>query len=314
MIQGETVLITGGAGSFGQAFTRYCLDAGAGKVIVFSRGEHRQAAMREEFGCDRVRYVVGDVRDPISLNRAMGGVTVCIHAAALKRVEVGEYCPSEVVRTNVEGTNNVINTCLDCGVERGVFISSDKACHPHNLYGSTKSVGEGLWVGANVYDSTLFSCVRYGNVWGSQGSIVERWSRGPLDTVTVTHKDMTRFIITLPQACALVSDTLHTMRGGEVFIPRLPSVLITDVAAALQPNAWVQFIGIRPGEKMHEQLVSTEEAACTTRSSTGYVIYPTIELPTGRANAKEEPVGVKPYTSVDNDRWLSITEIKELSC
>lgn len=252
----RVVLVTGGTGSFGQAFVRHLLDNTDSLVRVFSRDEQKQDRMKREVRNDRVRYLLGDVRDAARVKRAVRGVDLVVHAAALKIIPSGEYNPDEVVRTNINGSENVINACIDEGVQKLVCISSDKAVAPVNLYGATKMCMERLAVLANSYSGeTRISVVRYGNVIGSRGSILtilkEQVANGGL---RITHRDMTRFWMSLPAACAFVWRAQASMRGGEIFVPKLPSAKVLDLCRTLYPDAPIEFTGLRNGEKMHEIL------------------------------------------------------------
>jgi len=274
------VLITGGTGSFGRAFIRHALaDLKPRRVIVFSRDELKQHEMRVGgFDDPRLRWFLGDVRDVSRLRRAMQGVDLVIHAAALKQVPACEYNPMEAVRTNVDGARNVIDAALDCGVERVMALSTDKAVNPVNLYGATKLVAEKLFVQANAYRGdgpTRLACVRYGNVVGSRGSVVPLFvAQRREGRVTVTDPRMTRFWITLDQAVRFVVSAVARMRGGEIFVPKIPSTNILDLVAALAPECEVEEIGIRPGEKLHEVLLSNEESRHARELENMYVIQP----------------------------------------
>lgn len=252
----RTVLVTGGTGSFGQAFVRHLLDTTDTCIRVFSRDEQKQDRMKREVNDARVRYLLGDVRDAARIKRAVRGVDLVVHAAALKIIPAGEYNPDEVVRTNINGSENVINACIDTGVGKVICISSDKAVAPVNLYGATKMCMERLAVLANSYSGkTAISVVRYGNVIGSRGSILtvlrEQVANGGL---RITHADMTRFWMTLPQACQFVWAAQSHMQGGEIYIPKLPSAYVLDLCRTLHPSAHIDFTGLRNGEKMHEIL------------------------------------------------------------
>jgi UDP-N-acetylglucosamine 4,6-dehydratase len=274
----QTVLITGGSGTFGHAFARYALDAGARKVIVFSRGEAKQAAMRAEFQDERMRFFVGDVRDPERIMDALRGVDICIHAAALKRVEVCEQDPDEAVLTNVVGTRNVARACIERGVSKAIFLSTDKAAAPNTHYGATKLCAERMWLAQNVYSAgtpTRFSATRYGNVIGSTGSVIPLWeSQKHTGVITVTHAAMTRFFMSIVEAVELVALALEQMRGGEVFVPKIHATRITDLAQSVAPGCSFHFTGIRPGEKLHETLITEDEARSTYDMGTHYIIEP----------------------------------------
>jgi UDP-N-acetylglucosamine 4,6-dehydratase len=285
-LHGQRILVTGGTGTFGHAFTRYALDAGAASVVVFSRGESKQAAMAARFGYDpRLRFCIGDVRDPIRVMDAMRGVEVCVHAAALKRVETCEADPSEAIATNVSGTAHVARACIERGVRRAIFLSTDKAASPHTLYGATKAVAERAWARSNVYAAgtpTRFASTRYGNVLGSTGSVVPLWQaqRDAGTPITMTHAGMTRFWMTIADAVALVALALREMRGGETFVPKCGAAPILDLARAIVETHGTYApghveTGLRPGEKMHELLISADEAHQTYDAGTHYVIEPT---------------------------------------
>ena len=268
MIDGRRVVVTGGAGSFGQAFVRRVLALNVGKVIVYSRDEYKHAMMREAIPDPRLQFFIGDVRDRDRLVRAMRGVDYVVHAAALKRVDALEYNPDEAVETNIRGAQNVIHAAIANDVLRVVGLSSDKACNPVNLYGSTKKVAEHLFMDGNAYSGsgpTRFACTRYGNVVGSRGSVVPLFERqrdagGP---ITITDPGMTRFWMTLDESVDLVLLAMAKMRGGEVFVPKLPAVTIPNLAEAVAPGVKVEVIGVRAGEKLHEVMVGPDEARNT---------------------------------------------------
>lgn len=247
----RSVLITGGTGSFGQAFTRRLLKADVDRIAIFSRGEHAQAEMAAQITDKRVRYLIGDVRDRDRLRRAFSNVDTVVHAAALKRIEVGNYCPSEMVATNIGGATNVIEAAMDAGVSKVVMLSTDKAWQPISPYGQSKALAESLF--RNAYASgTKFAVTRYGNVWGSRGSVVPKWREilRTSDTVPVTDMDATRFYMTMQQAVDLVVDTINTMQGGELNIPTLPAYRLGDLAEAM--GAKMNVIGLPAYEKRHE--------------------------------------------------------------
>lgn len=275
-----TYLITGGTGSFGKAFTRFILDNEPDSVIrIFSRDELKQAEMEDEFGRDiRLRFLLGDVRDASRLKLACRDVDILIHAAALKRVDLAEYNPMEVTNTNILGTQNVISAALAENLQKVMLISTDKAVDPINLYGATKLVAEKLIIQANNFarrGKPIFSVVRYGNVVGSRGSVVPLFKRqATTGTVTITDIYMTRFCITLPQACSFVYHCLKNSSGGEIFVPMLPSVTIHELARFIAPMAKIEVIGRRPGEKLHEVLISESESNRTYAIAGGYIIAP----------------------------------------
>ncbi len=279
----STVLVTGGTGSFGREFTRIMLDEyHPKKLIVYSRDEWKQHEMRTQgFDHPNVRYFIGDVRDLNRLHRAMNGVDVVVHAAALKQVPACEYNPIEAVNTNINGARNVIEAALDCRVKRVLALSTDKAAAPVNIYGATKLVAEKLFAQANAYASqdhhTLFSCVRYGNVMGSRGSVVPLFRQQQANgrRLTLTDERMTRFWITLEEGVRFVTSSIELMAGGEVFVPKLPAVRVVDLAREVAPDCEIDIIGVRPGEKVHEILISEDEAGLTVDMGDRYVILPT---------------------------------------
>ncbi len=310
------VLITGGTGSLGRELVTQLLEAGATQVTVYSRDETKQHEMRVG-GLDgnRIRYLIGDVRDRERLRRAMGGMDVVIHAAAMKHVGACEENPGEAIETNVKGSHNVIEAAIDAGVPRVIGTSTDKAVDPVSLYGATKLCAEKLFVRASSYDSaTIFACTRFGNLLGSRGSVTclfrEQRASG---SITVTDPRMTRFWLTIPTAAAFVLDSLDRMMGDELFVPRLPSARVATLAAALAPDAKTVLIGLRPGEKMHEVLISADESRHTVLLDRTYVV-----LPEGDVRLKLYAAGgraVEPgfhYSSDDNDDQLTPAQVREL--
>jgi len=282
MFDDKVVLVTGGTGSFGEKFTHIMLtDFRPKKLIIFSRDELKQHEMRQVYpdGADGpMRYFIGDVRDVERLRRAMHGVDIVVHAAALKQVPACEYNPIEAIMTNVMGAKNVIDAALDTGVKKVLALSTDKAVNPVNIYGATKLVAEKLFVHSNVYSGatgTRFSCVRYGNVVGSRGSVIPLFLQQRHNgSVTVTDTRMTRFWITLEQGVRFVVRCIEQMQGGEVFIPKIPSMDIMELARTIAPNCAIEEIGIRPGEKLHEVLVSEDEARQTLELDDMYIVQP----------------------------------------
>jgi len=315
----KVVLITGGTGSFGQKFTEIALRECNPKAIrIFSRGELLQYEMRQKFNDDeRLRFFIGDVRDRERVYRAMNGVDIVVHAAALKQVPTAEYNPIEAVRTNINGAINVIDAAIDNGVERVIAISTDKAVQTVNLYGATKLVMERLLIQANVYTGahkSRFCCVRYGNVVGSRGSVVPLFlQQREKGVITITDENMTRFWITLEEGARFVISCIERMQGGEVFVPKIPSMKITDLANTIAPKAKRQVIGIRPGEKLHEILLTEEEAKHAKECEHYFVVEP--EHPFWNRNSieggKSLPDGFR-YTSDNNSRWLSQEELKKM--
>ena len=318
-LDNKTILVTGGTGSFGKKFTKIALSNYDPEAIrIFSRGEMKQHKMRNMFDNHRnLRFFIGNVRDKDRLERAMEGADIVIHAAAIKQVPACEYNPIEAIRTNVDGAANVIDAAIDTGVEKVLALSTDKAVHPVNLYGATKLVAEKLFVQGNAYSGgqdTAFSCVRYGNVVGSRGSVIpvfqEQKKKGK---ITITDDRMTRFWITLKQGVRFVLNSLDRMHGGEVFVPKIPSMEITDLADVIAPDAEREVIGIRPGEKINEELLTREEARHAKEFDGYFVIEP--EHPFW--NKENHPEGndlPEPfeYTSGKNDEWLSKDELREM--
>jgi UDP-N-acetylglucosamine 4,6-dehydratase len=317
-LEGSTILITGGTGSFGQHFVRTALARWAPAAIrVYSRDELKQSEMAQSLHDDRLRFFLGDVRDLGRLRRAVAGADIVIHAAALKQVPACEYNPFEAVQTNILGTQNVADACIDAGVRKAISLSTDKAVSPVNLYGATKLCAEKLFIQANVYSgsrTTRFSCVRYGNVVGSRGSVVplfrDQVAGGEL---TVTDQRMTRFWISLDQAVEFVAGCLDTMRGGEVFVPKIPSMKVVDLAAAIAPGLPVRFTGIRPGEKLHELLLTAEEARRTLDAGYAYVVQPEHSFWDVAGIADAVPVAEDfVYSSDRNASWLDVPALRKM--
>jgi UDP-N-acetylglucosamine 4,6-dehydratase len=317
--QESVVLVTGGTGSFGKKFIEIMLqDYHPKKLIIFSRDELKQHEMRMSgFDHPSLRYFIGDVRDRDRLHRAFMGVDIVVHAAALKQVPACEYNPIEAIMTNVIGARNVIDAALDTGVRKVMALSTDKAVNPINLYGATKLCAEKLFVQSNAYagaTGTRFSCVRYGNVVGSRGSVIplflEQRRNGK---VTVTDRRMTRFWITLEQGVRFVIRCIEQMQGGEVFVPKIPSTNIMDLVEAIAPGCEVEYIGIRPGEKLHEVLISEDEARHTLEFDDMFVIQPVHPWwSVGNwTHGRPLPDGFR-YTSDTNSRWLSVDDLRAL--
>ncbi|NNF64204.1 MAG: UDP-N-acetylglucosamine 4,6-dehydratase (inverting) [Acidimicrobiia bacterium] len=317
-LEGKSILVTGGTGSFGKAFIRYALDhLNPRRLVIYSRDEMKQYEVRQLFDNDpRLRFFIGDVRDFSRLRRATDGVEAVIHGAALKQVDTAEYNPFEAIKTNIIGAENVIDACLDAGVERVIALSTDKASSPINLYGATKLCSDKAFVAANHYagsKNVRFSVVRYGNVLGSRGSVVPLFKKlAPTGTIPLTDRRMTRFWITLPQAVQFVVDSFERMHGGELYVPRIPSMKIADMAHAIAPDAAIEEIGIRPGEKLHEEMISADDARRTLEFDDHYVVLPVIaewgsDLPQG----KGVPEGFV-YRSDSNDQWLEGDELIEM--
>lgn len=316
----KVVLITGGTGSFGRAFIKKMLaDHPPAKLIVFSRDELKQHEMRSSgFDDPKLRYFIGDVRDQSRVRRAMQGVDIVVHAAALKQVPACEYNPIEAILTNIMGGRNVIEAALDTCVEKVMSLSTDKAVNPINLYGATKLAAEKLFVQSNAYAGgrdVRFSCVRYGNVVGSRGSVVPVFVKQRENgRLTITDERMTRFWLSLDQGVDFVIRCIEQMQGGEVFVPKIPSTRITDLARAIAPKAELEFIGIRPGEKLHEVLISEDEARHTLEMEDMFVVEPSGALWFGHAwrdEGKPLPEGFR-YTSDSNEEWLDEEQIRAL--
>ena len=311
----KTVLVTGGTGTFGQAFTRFLLESEAVAAIrIFSRDELKQSEFARHLRDERVRLLLGDVRDRDRLHRAIEGVDVVVHAAALKQVPICEYNPFEAVKTNVLGAANVIDAAIDRGVGRVIALSTDKAANPINLYGATKLCAEKLVVQGNAYvgeRATLFSCLRYGNVVASRGSVVPLFmEQRATGRVTITDRRMTRFWITVGEAVRFVKRCIEQMHGGEIFVPKLPSVRTVDLAAAVAPGAAVEEIGIRPGEKLNEVLVTLDESRHTLDLGDFFVIQPQHSWWSREPWSAGRPMPDEcAYASDTNDRWLGIEEI-----
>lgn len=317
----KTVLVTGGTGSFGKKFIKFLLDnSKAEKVIVFSRDESKQFHMEKEISDDRIRFFIGDVRDLERLKMAFNGVDIVVHAAALKQIPALEYNPFEAVKTNILGTQNVISAALYEKVEKVLLISTDKAAYPINLYGSTKLCAEKLFISGNSYSDgkTKFSCVRYGNVIGSRGSIVESLLKKP-EKVFITDIEMTRFWINMDQAINLVLFALNNMSGGEIFIPKIPSMKLIDLFDAIVPNSEKEITGIRPGEKLHEVLLTKDESRHSVELDKYFVILPEQEqifdIKVRFANIlKISKILEKDfcYSSDNNKEWLSKEDFNKI--
>lgn len=323
MLKDKTILITGGTGSFGKCFTRYVLTHyEPRKIIIYSRDEFKQWMMAEEFKEyeDKLRFFIGDVRDVERLRRACEGVDYIIHAAALKQVPACEYNPNEAIKTNIHGAMNVIDTALDSGVRKVVALSTDKAVNPVNLYGGTKLVSDKLFVAANAYVGAKdinFSIVRYGNVAGSRGSVIPFFRQLIEEGATelpITDVRMTRFWISLTQGVELVIKALAEATGGETFISKIPSFKITDLAEAMLPGCGIRETGIRPGEKLHEIMVTTEDSFTTYEYDEHFIVYPQMiwnnrQKPDLSGRKVEEGFS---YSSGNNTEWLSVEDIRKL--
>ena len=326
MFDNKSILITGGTGSFGKKYTQTLLQRyNPRRLIIFSRDELKQFEMSQEFNADCMRYFIGDVRDQDRLKQAMEDVDYVIHAAALKQVPAAEYNPMECIKTNIYGAENVIKAAIANGVEKVIALSTDKAANPINLYGATKLASDKLFVAANNTvgsKKTRFSVVRYGNVVGSRGSVVPFFKRIIADGATelpVTHEQMTRFWITLQDGVNFVLTNFARMKGGEIFVPKIPSVRIMDLAEAYAPGLEVKIIGIRPGEKLHEVMCPADDSHLTIEFDDHYVIMPTIRFIGGDIcylenllYEKGKPVTMGyEYHSGNNPHFLSVEEIRE---
>lgn len=325
MLDNKTILVTGGTGSFGNAFTRYALENyNPKKIIIYSRDEYKQFVMRNKFKKydSKLRYFIGDVRDEARMRRALaGGVDYIIHAAALKQVPACEYNPMEAVKTNIDGAMNIVNAALDCGVEKVVALSTDKAVNPVNLYGGTKLVSDKLFIAANAYkgeSGTTFSVVRYGNVAGSRGSVIPFFNnlvKSGATELPITDFRMTRFWISLEEGIQLVVKALSEAQGGETFISKIPSFKVTDLATAMAPNVKQVEVGIREGEKLHECMVPAADSLTTYEYDKNFIIYPHMEwydiskvdLRDGKKVDSEFV-----YDSGTNTEWLGVEELQEL--
>lgn len=323
MLNNKTILITGGTGSFGKCFTKYVLTHyEPKKIIIYSRDEFKQWLMADEFRAyeNKLRFFIGDVRDVERLRRACEGVDYIIHAAALKQVPACEYNPNEAIKTNIHGAMNVIDAALDSGVHKVVALSTDKAVNPVNLYGGTKLVSDKLFVAANAYAGTKdinFSIVRYGNVAGSRGSVIPVFHKLIKEGKTqmpVTDVRMTRFWISLTQGVELVIKALMEAKGGETFISKIPSFKVTDLAEAMLPGCTIRETGIRPGEKLHEIMVTTEDSHTTYEYDKHFIVYPQMvwnERQQPDLSGKKVEEGFS-YSSGTNKEWLSVEDIRRL--
>jgi UDP-N-acetylglucosamine 4,6-dehydratase len=322
MLNDKTILVTGGTGSFGNKFVeRILTEYKPRKVIIYSRDEHKQYQMQEKLPEYKniLRFFLGDIRDKARLLRAFEGVDYVIHAAALKQVPALEYNPMEAVKTNVIGADNIVDAAIDKNVNKVIFLSTDKAVSPINLYGASKLVAEKIFIASNVYGGgrVKFSAVRYGNVMGSRGSVIPifmRLKREGVKEFPITDEKMTRFWITLEQSVDLVIKALEEAEGGEVFIPKIPSMKISDLARAIEPNCTFKFTGIRPGEKLHESLISSDEARNVKIFDGIYVILPQFyesqSVHTKYAKYPSVSEGFV-FRSDVNDMWLSTEELAD---
>jgi UDP-N-acetylglucosamine 4,6-dehydratase len=326
MLNNKSILVTGGTGSFGKKFIKTVFEnyPDVKKVIVFSRDEYKQFVMQNmpEFKPfeEKLRFFIGDVRDKERLLRAFEGVDVVIHAAALKQVPACEYNPFEAVKTNVMGAQNVIDAAIDKGVKRVVALSTDKACAPINLYGATKLCSDKLFIAGNAYcgaKETRFSVVRYGNVAGSRGSVIPFFKKlidEGVNELPITEMTMTRFWLKLEQAVEMVMEAIENMQGGELYVKKIPSMLMPDLATAMAPALKIKEVGIRPGEKIHEQMITKEDARNTLEFDEYYIILPEVDFENiTHKYPKGKPVAADfEYHSGNNDRWLSVEDMRTL--
>ncbi|WP_213999870.1 UDP-N-acetylglucosamine 4,6-dehydratase (inverting) [Arsukibacterium sp.] len=316
VIDESSILITGGTGSFGKAFLQEILtNHNPRRVAILSRDELKQSEMRAHFTDKRMRWFLGDIRDKDRLIRAFHGVDYVVHAAALKQVDTAEYNPFEYVQTNILGSQNVIDAAIDAGVKKVVALSTDKASSPINLYGATKLTADKLFIAANNYSysyNTAMSVVRYGNVMGSRGSVIPFFQKLIAENkpLPITDPNMTRFWITLPQAVQFVIDSFDSMHGGELYVPRIPSMRIMDLVEALKPGAETYVVGIRPGEKLHEEMIASDDSYRTLRQSDRYVVQPTVKEWWFKDSEGEPVAEGFSYSSHTNDQWLTIPELQ----
>ncbi|CAN2169260.1 COG1086 Predicted nucleoside-diphosphate sugar epimerases [Candidatus Nanopelagicaceae bacterium] len=316
-LDNSSVLITGGTGSLGKALIKYLMEnTNVRRIAIYSRDELKQHNLRNDIGEDeRLRWFIGDIRDLERLKRALHGVDFVIHAAALKQVDTGEYNPMEFIKTNVLGSQNVIDASIEAGVKKVVALSTDKASSPINLYGATKLTADKLFVAANNYShsyGTTFCVVRYGNVMGSRGSVIPFWKSlaNAGQPLPITDLRMTRFWISIEQAVKFVMDSLEIMQGGELYVPRIPSMRIADLAAAVAPDAKLEEVGMRPGEKLHEEMISSDDSRRTFLIGDRYVVTPVAaewgyETPNGTRMTEGAA-----YQSNTNDLWMSQEDIR----
>ncbi|MDD4975387.1 MAG: UDP-N-acetylglucosamine 4,6-dehydratase (inverting) [Bacteriovorax sp.] len=324
MLNGKRILVTGGTGSFGKKFieTVFKKFPDVKRVVVYSRDELKQYEMAQSFpnkNYPQLRFFIGDVRDGERLKRACEGIDIIVHAAALKHVPIAEYNPMECIKTNINGAENIVSAALDCGVQKVVALSTDKACAPINLYGATKLCSDKLFIAANNMKGgrdLKFSVVRYGNVLGSRGSVVPFFMNKRKDGVLpITHEGMTRFNITLEEGVDMVMYAIENAWGGELFVPKIPSYKILDVAKAVAPDCKIEIVGIRPGEKLHEEMITETDSLSTYDCGKYYVISPSLHSWnlndwTKKFNAVIVAEGFK-YNSETNSEWLSVEEIRD---
>lgn len=325
MLNNKSILITGGTGSFGKAFTKIILKKypSINRLVIFSRDEQKQFQMAQEYPHDKypnIRFFIGDIRDYDRLRRALNGIDIVIHTAAMKHVPIAEYNPTECIKTNIVGAENLIRACMESDVENVVALSTDKAAAPINLYGATKLVSDKLFIAANNirgHKNIKFSVVRYGNVMGSNGSVIPFFLKKRKDGILpITDATMTRFNISLDEGVNMVLFALENAWGGELFVPKLPSYRILDVADAIGPDCKHVHVGIRPGEKIHEEMITASDSFFTYDVGNYYAILPfnhdwSIEDFEKKFKAKKVPLGFT-YNSGENSQWLSVDELREL--
>lgn len=325
MLNEKSVLITGGTGSFGKQFIATILDRfpEVKKIIIFSRDELKQSELKQKYperNFPQLRFFIGDVRDRSRVKQACEGVDVIIHAAAIKQVDTAEYNPTECIRTNVDGAENVIHAALECGVKNVVALSTDKACAPINLYGATKLVSDKLFSAANNIRGAKdikFSVVRYGNVMGSRGSVIPFFLSKKTDgELPITHREMTRFNISLQEGVDMVMYAIENHLGGEIFVPKIPSYRILDVAEAIAPDSKIKDVGIRPGEKLHEEMITDTDSLNTIDLGKYYAILPSVSLVyleqefMDHHNGEKVPFGFR-YNSAENSEWETVDSLRE---
>ena len=321
LLNGKSILVTGATGSFGKRFVKTLLEQHDPKrVIAFSRDELKQYEMQQNIQSPKLRFFLGDVRDKERLYRAIDGIDIVVHAAAMKQVPASEFNPMEAVKTNIIGAENVINVCIDQGVKNVIALSTDKAANPANLYGATKLCSDKLFIAANALSErhhTRFSVVRYGNVIGSRGSVVPFFmQRRASGVIPITDPRMTRFWITLGQGVRFVIDSFDRMRGGEIFVPKIPSMKVTDVAQVVAPDCKTEVIGIRPGEKLHEIMITQDDAINTAEFDTHYTIQPAAYWWNQTKFIKE--TGARPvaenfqYSSDSNPVWMTREQFADI--
>lgn len=326
MLNGKSILVTGGTGSFGKKFIKTVLEKypGVKKIVVYSRDEYKQFVMQNmpEFQpyVSKLRFFIGDVRDKERMMRAFEGIDIVVHAAALKQVPACEYNPFEAVKTNIHGAQNVIDCAINCKVKKVVALSTDKACAPINLYGATKLCSDKLFIAGNAYcgdRDTRFAVVRYGNVAGSRGSVIPYFQKlvnEGAQELPITDLRMTRFWLKLEQAVEMVLEAIENMQGGELYVKKIPSMRMPDLAKAIAPNLPIKEVGIRPGEKIHEQMITKEDAPNTIEFNDFYIILPQVKfrnIEYNYPNAKPVPPDFE-YHSGNNDRWLTVDDMKKL--